>query len=102
MHTVLVPDVRAAASGALNSARGAAAGLKQSTNEVLMVAPNAFGFNAQAAQDNTFMNVDGEEAGGGGRRWGEEQGGRGVRGLALIHKSEPTILKGVTRMPSTG
>ena len=78
MHTVLVPDVRAAASGALNSARGAAAGLKQSTNEVLMVAPNAFGFNAQAAQDNTFMNVDGEEAGGGGGGdGGRSKGGGG-------------------------
>eukprot|EP00878_Enallax_costatus_P019111 GHUV01020151.1.p1 GENE.GHUV01020151.1~~GHUV01020151.1.p1 ORF type:complete len:315 (+),score=100.35 GHUV01020151.1:472-1416(+) len=28
----------------------------QSTNSVLMVAPTAFGFNEQAAQDNSFMN----------------------------------------------
>ncbi len=31
-------------------------GPRQSTNEVLMVAPTAFGFNAQAAQDNFFMH----------------------------------------------
>ena len=30
--------------------------IKQSTNKVMMVAPTAFGFNDQAAQDNTFMN----------------------------------------------
>ena len=30
---------------------------EQSTNEVLMVAPTAFGFNEQTAQDNHFMHV---------------------------------------------
>ena len=40
-----------------NGARSAAAaGPRQSTNHVLMVAPTAFGFNAQAAQDNSFMH----------------------------------------------
>jgi hypothetical protein len=29
----------------------------QSTNSVLMVAPTAFGFNEQAAQDNSFMHA---------------------------------------------
>ena len=52
-----VPDVRAAQQAAYNSARSAASGgPRQSTNEVLMVAPTAFGFNAQAAQDNSFMH----------------------------------------------
>lgn len=31
--------------------------MRQSTNEVLMVAPTAFGFNEQAAQDNSFMHA---------------------------------------------
>ena len=31
---------------------------KQSSNEVLMVAPTAFVFNDQAAQDNSFMNTN--------------------------------------------
>mmetsp|Transcript_6 Transcript_6/g.8 ORF Transcript_6/g.8 Transcript_6/m.8 type:complete len:487 (-) Transcript_6:423-1883(-) len=31
-------------------------GVKQSSNEILMVAPTAFGFNEQAAQDNSFMH----------------------------------------------
>ncbi len=56
-----VPDVRAAAAAAVAAAAAGAAaharGPRQSTNEVLMVAPTAFGFNAQAAQDNTFMNA---------------------------------------------
>jgi hypothetical protein len=34
MHTILVPDVRAAAAGQLTSAVGALRGIKQSTNEV--------------------------------------------------------------------
>ena len=60
MHVRQVPDVRAAAA-ALASAdaeAAAAAGvpIKQSTNEVLMVAPTAFVFNQEAAQDNSFMN----------------------------------------------
>jgi hypothetical protein len=36
MHTILVPDVAAAAAGKLTSVRGAARGIKQSTNEVCM------------------------------------------------------------------
>lgn len=32
-------------------------GVRQSTNHVLMVAPTAFGFNDQAAQDNHFMHA---------------------------------------------
>lgn len=35
---------------------GAQKGLRQSTNEVLMVAPTAFGFNAETAEDNSFMH----------------------------------------------
>jgi hypothetical protein len=59
-----VPDVPAAAARATNSARAAASArhARQSTNEVLMVAPTAFVFNAQAAADNTFMH---SAAGGG-------------------------------------
>ena len=57
-------DVRAAAAAALNSARAAARGARQSTNSVLMVAPTAFGFNAQAAQDNFFMHAHAEGPGG--------------------------------------
>jgi hypothetical protein len=34
LHTILVPDVRAAAAGQLTSAVGAQRGIKQSTNEV--------------------------------------------------------------------
>ncbi len=57
MHAIHVPDVHAAASLGVNSARAAARHTaRQSTNEVLMVAPTAFTFNHQAAQDNTFMN----------------------------------------------
>lgn len=56
-----VPDVRAAAHAVHNgnaaSASAAGVPLKQSTNEVLMVAPTAFVFNEQAAQDNSFMNT---------------------------------------------
>ncbi|KAK3237066.1 hypothetical protein CYMTET_52833, partial [Cymbomonas tetramitiformis] len=37
--------------------------LKQSTNEVVMVAPTAFGFNPQAAQDNSFMNAEAPSSG---------------------------------------
>ncbi|MEW5303845.1 MAG: hypothetical protein WDW36_006499 [Sanguina aurantia] len=32
-------------------------GVRQSTNTILMVSPTAFGFNEQAAQDNSFMHV---------------------------------------------
>ncbi|CAL8463431.1 g2965 [Coccomyxa elongata] len=56
IRAVHVPDVAAAVAGAVNSARAAQRGVRQSTNEVLMVAPTAFGFNDQAAQDNHFMH----------------------------------------------
>jgi hypothetical protein len=50
-----VPDVRAAVEPSATSQGGAEA--RQSTNEVLMVAPTAFVYNHEAAQDNTFMNA---------------------------------------------
>lgn len=57
-----VVDVRAAAAAIAthDTLAAAAAGLpiRQSTNEVLMVAPTAFVFNQQAAQDNSFMNTE--------------------------------------------
>lgn len=55
-----VPDVAAAAKGGYNSAAAALAalGARQSSNEVLMVAPTAFQFNEEAAQDNYFMHSD--------------------------------------------
>lgn len=43
-----VPDVAVAAATGHNSTRAAASGVRQSTNEVFMVAPTAFGFNDQA------------------------------------------------------
>uniref|UniRef100_A0A383VAN1 Amidinotransferase n=1 Tax=Tetradesmus obliquus TaxID=3088 RepID=A0A383VAN1_TETOB len=80
LKIALVPDVKAAAAAATAfwtaSASGQAAeevleavklpnsvavamGLRsaQSTNSVLMVPPTAFGFNEQAAQDNSFMTA---------------------------------------------
>ena len=55
-----VPDVRAAQQ--YNSGRAAQSrGPRQSTNEVLMVAPTAFTFNEQAAQDNSFMHASTSE-----------------------------------------
>ena len=52
------PDVQAAKHAQYNSSRAASSGgPRQSTNEVLMVAPTAFGFNAQAAADNSFMHA---------------------------------------------
>lgn len=52
-----VPDLARAKVGGYNGARGReAGGCKQSSNEVLMVAPTAFTFNQQAAQDNYFMH----------------------------------------------
>eukprot|EP01025_Chloroclados_australasicus_P065579 TRINITY_DN8935_c0_g1_i1.p1 TRINITY_DN8935_c0_g1~~TRINITY_DN8935_c0_g1_i1.p1 ORF type:complete len:514 (-),score=70.60 TRINITY_DN8935_c0_g1_i1:194-1528(-) len=39
-----------------NAAKGLQQGIRQSSNEVVMVAPTAFTFNEQAAQDNTFMH----------------------------------------------
>ncbi|KAG1667518.1 hypothetical protein FOA52_013708 [Chlamydomonas sp. UWO 241] len=49
----LVPDV--ATASATTAAAGLSLGIRQSSNEVLMVSPTAFGFNEQAAQDNAFM-----------------------------------------------
>eukprot|EP00879_Flechtneria_rotunda_P008617 GHRR01009029.1.p1 GENE.GHRR01009029.1~~GHRR01009029.1.p1 ORF type:complete len:431 (+),score=113.70 GHRR01009029.1:138-1430(+) len=61
VSVALVPDVTAAAAGQLADVpNSVAAATKlrsmQSTNRVLMVAPTAFGFNDQAAQDNSFMH----------------------------------------------
>ena len=57
LRVVHTPDVQAAKHAHYNSSRAAASrGPRQSTNEVLMVAPTAFGFNAQAAEDNSFMH----------------------------------------------
>jgi hypothetical protein len=80
VSAALVPDVQAAvaasASAAPSSSSSGTLGAnacasarretgRQSTNRVLMVAPTAFGFNPQAAQDNSFMH-DAAEAGHGG------------------------------------
>uniref|UniRef100_A0A061RZ36 Amidinotransferase n=1 Tax=Tetraselmis sp. GSL018 TaxID=582737 RepID=A0A061RZ36_9CHLO len=51
-----VPDLAAAAGGTYNGSRAHSDSALQSSNEVLMVAPTAFTFNQQAAQDNYFMN----------------------------------------------
>jgi hypothetical protein len=53
-----VPDVQSAVAGRYNSTASALASgtVKQSTNEVLMVAPTAFTYNEQTAQDNHFMH----------------------------------------------
>lgn len=53
-----MPDVASAAKH--NSAKAMQHGKRQSTNEVLMVAPTAFGFNEQTAQDNSFMHASRE------------------------------------------
>ncbi|DBA84070.1 hypothetical protein WJX77_002568 [Trebouxia sp. C0004] len=53
-----VPDVAAASKQ--NSAKAMQRGARQCTNEVLMVAPTAFGFNDQTAQDNSFMHASRE------------------------------------------
>ncbi len=45
----LLPDL-AAISPSATAVRAASSGVRQSSNEVLMVAPTAFGFNEQAAQ----------------------------------------------------
>ena len=62
IHIRQVVDVQAAASAITShdSYAAAAAGISthQSTNEVLMVAPTAFVFNQQAAEDNAFMNTE--------------------------------------------
>lgn len=54
-----VPDVRAAAASLKEHFKTEASlsTVKQSSNEVLMVAPTAFVFNHEAAEDNTFMNA---------------------------------------------
>lgn len=69
LRVALVPDVAAAAAGSApqgNAVKIAAGGASpQSTNHVLMVAPTAFGFNEQAAQDNSFMHVGDKAAEGG-------------------------------------
>ncbi|GAX75298.1 hypothetical protein CEUSTIGMA_g2743.t1 [Chlamydomonas eustigma] len=54
VRVALVPDVTKATSS--TAAMGAELGISQSSNEVLMVSPTAFGFNEQAAQDNSFMH----------------------------------------------
>ena len=59
----LVPDAALASAGTPPSPVG-----RQSTNEVLMVAPTAMEFNPEAAQDNAFMNAPGEEGADGLRR----------------------------------
>jgi len=51
-----VPDIHAVAAAGLSRDVLPSPLIKQSTNRVLMVAPTAFVFNDQAAQDNTFMN----------------------------------------------
>lgn len=53
-----VPDVAAAAKQ--NSVKALQRGARQCTNEVLMIAPTAFGFNDQTAQDNSFMHASRE------------------------------------------
>ncbi|WIA12391.1 hypothetical protein OEZ85_012437 [Tetradesmus obliquus] len=70
MRVALVPDVAQAFAAAAAAGRpetkttlpNSLAGVTklrsmQSTNNVLMVAPTAFGFNEQAAQDNSFMHA---------------------------------------------
>jgi len=59
-----VPDLQQAVQGAYNGSRIAVDGALQSSNEVLMVAPTAFTFNQQAAQDNYFMTSIDESSGG--------------------------------------
>jgi len=85
VRAALVPDVRAAAAAGLdaaaasNAVRDAACGYSpQSTNHVLMVAPTAFGFNEQAAQDNSFMH-QGERASEGGSSLTRQVGGAACR-----------------------
>lgn len=60
LRVCYVPDVANAAHGKYNSTAAAlkSLGARQSTNQVLMVAPTAFEFNEQAAQDNFFMHSD--------------------------------------------
>ena len=46
-----------AAAAQQNSVKAMKQGVRQCTNEVLMIAPTAFGFNDQTAQDNSFMHA---------------------------------------------
>ena len=59
-YRLVLRDARSAHAEA--EAEGDAEGPSQSTTEVLMVAPTAFRFNALAAEDNAFMNVEQEDA----------------------------------------
>ena len=88
-------DVSLAARSATNSARAAAlGGARQSTNTVLMVSPTAFGFNAQAAEDNYFMHAnpgpgvmeDGYKATKGGFEE-ESLSSKALREFAGLHKA---------------
>ena len=63
----LVPQLLSDSLRHYNGVYAADQALAQSTNEVLMVAPTAFGFNAAAAEDNAFMHSD---AGGADARQG--------------------------------
>ncbi|GFR43262.1 hypothetical protein Agub_g4323 [Astrephomene gubernaculifera] len=65
-RVALVPDVASVAAEA-TPVVGARKSVRQSTNEVLMVAPTAFGFNEQAAQDNSFMHAASKPGEGGGQ-----------------------------------
>jgi hypothetical protein len=92
-------DVALAAAAATNSARAAArGGARQSTNTVLMVSPTAFGFNAQAAEDNYFMHANpgpgvaegGPAAGAAGSPGGGAGGGlaaAALREFAGLHRA---------------
>lgn len=89
-------DVALAAASATNSARAAAkGGARQSTNSVLMVSPTAFGFNAQAAEDNYFMHAnpgpgvmeDGSKAGEAGFTKEESLSSKALREFAGLHRA---------------
>lgn len=89
LRVALVPDVSAAAgsNAAAIAARGAS---PQSTNHVLMVAPTAFGFNEQAAADNSFMH-SGEAAAEGGSALTRQVGRRRVL-LCAMHTPQAVVL----------
>jgi hypothetical protein len=58
----------------------------QSTNHVLMVAPTAFGFNEQAAQDNSFMHAATKAGAGSDLTRQVRQGAAGgFEGLRCLH-----------------
>ncbi|KAG2502170.1 hypothetical protein HYH03_000657 [Edaphochlamys debaryana] len=56
-RVALLPDVALPGLERATPVVGTTKGVRQSSNEVLMVAPTAFGFNEQAAQDNSFMHA---------------------------------------------